>query len=101
MIFKKLLDVVLWCVGKIANLLLFPIFQLINAGVPQVQAFFDGINSFLDWFLPAIPIAIDTLMIPRSILSLWFTWLIAKFSFYLVLRAFNFSVKMWQKFKPT
>lgn len=97
---EKLFEFVFQLITKVADILLSPLILGISALFPDVSSYFGYINNFLDLALTYVHFLANVLLIPRGAITLFFSYLLIKYSIYLVKIAFNFVIKIYNILKP-
>lgn len=95
-----IIKAVFFIIGKIGDIVLFPIFALINTIFPTVGFSLNYVFNYLNFGLQYVKFFFLTLGIPSICIQL----VIAIFTFHLSLfigiRYYLFAVKIYNKFKP-
>lgn len=95
-----LIDFVFKILGFISNIIFYPIMVIFNAFIPGLG---DSISSFgvvMYQIVSAIPDIMELYYIPEAPFSVFFTYITAKYSFYIAYVAVKFGIKIYNTFKP-
>ena len=82
------------------NTIMTPIVNTILALFPDVATYFSFIDSFLDIGLTYVSIIMDLLLIPRGPVSLFFDYLLIKYTIHLTALAVKCVITIYNKLKP-
>lgn len=97
---NKLIKFVFKIITKIFSTIFTPLFSAITALFPSLGVFFGYINSFLNYALTYFITACRLALIPQEVLLLLFDYFAIKFSIYLAIQGFKFTLFVYEKLKP-
>lgn len=95
-----IIKAVFFIIGKIGDIVLFPIFTLINTIFPTVAFSLNYVFNYLSYGLQYVKFFFLTLGIPAICIQLVIAIFTFHFSLFIGIRAYLFTVKIYDKFKP-
>lgn len=97
---NKLIKFVFKIITKIFSSIFTPLFNTITVLFPSLSVYFGYINSFLDIALTYFVQACRLSLIPQQVLILLFDYFAIKFTIYLAVQGFKFTLFVYEKLKP-
>lgn len=95
-----LIKAVFWIIGKIGDIILIPIMALINTIFPSFSFNLDFIFNYINYGLNFITFFFKALMIPPLCIELVISVFTISLTLFVGLRAYQFIVKIYDKFRP-
>lgn len=90
--FTKILD-------KFTKLLLTPFITALTSLFPELSSYSTIVVNFLNNVFSFVPFCRDILMIPIGAISLFFDYLLIKYSIYLIRLSLKLGIETYNKFK--
>lgn len=97
---NKLIKFVFKIITKIFSTIFTPLFSTISILFPSLTQYFTYIGNFLDIALTYFVQACRLSLIPQEVLILLFDYLAIKFTIYLAIQGFKFTLFVYEKLKP-
>lgn len=95
-----IIQFIFWLITTIFNIIFTPVFAAIYALFPDVAQYFTYINNFLDYAFQYVNAALDFLIIPSAAMQLLFSYIVIKYSIFLVRQTIKFTFKVFTTLKP-
>lgn len=97
---NKLIKFVFKIITKIFSVIFTPLFNAVLSLFPTLNDYFGYISSFLNYALSYFVTAARLALIPQNVLVLLFTYFGIKFSIYVIVKGFKFTMFIYDKLKP-
>lgn len=97
---NKLIKFVFKIITKVFNMIFAPLFSAITVLFPSLGQYFGYISQFLSFGLSYFVTAARLALIPQQVLILLFTYFGIKFSIYVAVKGFKFTLFVFEKLKP-
>lgn len=97
---KKIIKAVFKIITKIFGTIFTPLFSAINVLFPSLSQYFTYISNFLDGALTFFITACRLSFIPKEVLMLLFTYFGIKFTIYVAVKGYKFTLFVYDKLKP-
>lgn len=97
---NKLIKFVFKIITKIFGTIFTPLFSAITSLFPGLSQYFSYISQFLSIGLTYFVSACRLALIPQQVLLLLFTYFGIKFTIYVAVKGFKFTLFVYEKLKP-
>lgn len=95
-----IIKAVFFIIGKIGDIVLYPIFALINTIFPTVSFSLNYVFNYLSYGLQYVKFFFLTLGIPSICIQIVIAIFTFHFSLFIGVRSYLFVMKVYDKFKP-
>ena len=97
---KKIIKAVFKIITKIFGTIFTPLFSAISVLFPNLSSYFQYITNFIDGALTYFVTACRLALIPKEVLMLLFTYFGIKFTIYVAVKGYKFTLFVYEKLKP-
>lgn len=97
---QLLVNLIFNLITGLFNIIMSPFFSALYALFPDLATYFNYVMDFLDTAFQYVATVRDLLLIPTTAMTLFFSYLLIKFSIYLLRQAINLSIKIYSTLKP-
>ena len=87
-------------IGKLADILFFPVYALIDNFLPSISTGIDNVSFFTNNFLDYLVITFKLFMIPSGAIKLLVGFGISFLSVFIAIGLVRFSLNVYNKLKP-
>ena len=87
-------------IGFLANIVLSPLFSLVSTLIPSTSEYIDNIDYFISYGIQYIGFAGKFLMVPSSLIKVFFTFAGSLLIGFLAVGVIRLSMKIYEIFKP-
>lgn len=95
-----LINFVFKILSVVATIVFYPIQALLNTFIPSLGDTLSSIITFIGHLVSVAPVALSFLGVPEGATSVFFAYIVSKYSFYLGFVVYKFILKAYQKLKP-
>lgn len=97
---NKLIKFVFKIITRIFGVIFTPLFSAITVLFPDLTTLFGYLSSFIDTALTYFVTACRLALIPQQVLIILFDYFAIKFSIYVIIQGFKFTLFVYEKLKP-
>lgn len=95
-----LINFVFKILSVVATIIFYPIQALLNAFVPGLGDTLNQIAIYLGYLVSSAPFLFYILGVPEGATTIFFTYILGKYTLYISYVAIKFILKAYQKLKP-
>ena len=97
---KVLFSFIFKLISKLVELILSPIIALLTALIPELGDTLNAFSTIIQTGIESVPFWCQFLYIPLGAVSVFFSYLLLKNTFWLGYRSVMFVIEAYKKFKP-
>lgn len=97
---NKLIKFVFKIITRVFSTIFTPMFSAITVLFPNLSTYFSNISIFIDYGLTFFVTACRLALIPQAVLISLFDYFAIKFTIFLAIQSFKFTLFVYEKLKP-